>query len=162
MRPSGRPILSAICLGKSSSKKRPHCTRLFTSPLTVFTDPVCRLNSDYWLSRVWKRELGYVNALSNFEQYRALVRCLIIKKLCLHRLRLKAGGEGDDRGWDGWMASPTQWTRVWVNSGSWWWTGKPGMLPSMGSQRVRHDWATELNWLIPSWLLLGFVAFKKC
>ena len=60
--------------------------------------------------------------------------------------RLRAGGEGDDRGWDGWMASPTQWTWVWVNSGSWWWTGRPGMLQSMGSQRVRHIWATELNW----------------
>ena len=60
--------------------------------------------------------------------------------------RLKAGGEGDDRGWDGWMASPTQWTWVWVNSGSWWWTGRFGMLQSMGSQRVRHDWVTELNW----------------
>ena len=59
--------------------------------------------------------------------------------------RLKAGGEGDDRGWDGWMASPTLWTWVWVNSGSWWWTGKPGMLRFMGSQRVRHDWSTELN-----------------
>ena len=63
--------------------------------------------------------------------------------------RLKAGGEGDDRGWDGWMASLTQWTWVWVNSGSWWWTGRPGMLWSMGSQRVRHDWATELNWTEP-------------
>ena len=50
------------------------------------------------------------------------------------------------RGWDGWIASPTQWTWVWVNSGSWWWTGKPGLLQSMGSQRIRHDWATELNW----------------
>ena len=60
--------------------------------------------------------------------------------------RLKAGGEGDDRGWDGWMSSPTQWTWVWVNSGSWWWTGRPGVLQSMGLQRVRHDWATELNW----------------
>ena len=59
---------------------------------------------------------------------------------------LGAGGEGDNRGWDGWMASLTQWTWVWVNSGSWWWTGRPGMLQSMGSQRVRHDWATELNW----------------
>ena len=57
--------------------------------------------------------------------------------------RLKAGGEGDNRGWDGWMASPTQW--VWVGSGSWWWTGKPGMLQSMGSQRVSHNWVTELN-----------------
>ena len=60
--------------------------------------------------------------------------------------RLKAGGEGDDRGWDGWIASLTQWTWVWVDSGSWWWTGRPGVLQSMGSQRVRHDWATELNW----------------
>ena len=60
--------------------------------------------------------------------------------------RLRAGGEGDDRGWDGWMASPTQWTWVWVSSRSWWWTGKPGVLQSMGSQTVRHDWATELNW----------------
>ena len=60
--------------------------------------------------------------------------------------RLGAGGEGDDRGWDGWMASPTRWTWVWVDSGSWWWTGRPGMLRFMGLQRVRHDWATELNW----------------
>ena len=50
-------------------------------------------------------------------------------------------------GWDGWMASLTQWTWVWVNSRSWWWTGRPGVLQSMGSQRVRHDWATELNWI---------------
>ena len=60
--------------------------------------------------------------------------------------RLKAGGEGDDRGWDGWMALLTRWTWVWASSGSWWWTGKPGMLQSMGLQRVGHDWATELNW----------------
>ena len=60
--------------------------------------------------------------------------------------RLKVGGEGDDRGWDGWMASLTQRTWVWVNSGSWWWTGKPGVLQSMGPQRVRHDLLTELNW----------------
>ena len=58
---------------------------------------------------------------------------------------LKAGGEGDDRGWDGWMVSLTQWTWVWVNSRSWWWTGRPGVLLSMGSQRVGHDWVTELN-----------------
>ena len=58
---------------------------------------------------------------------------------------LGTGGEGDDRGWDGWMASPTQWTWVWVNSGSWWWTWWPGVLRFMGSQRVGHDWATELN-----------------
>ena len=59
--------------------------------------------------------------------------------------RLKSRGEGDDRGWDGWMASLTQWTCVWVNSGSWRWTGRSGGLQSMGSQRVRHDWSTGLN-----------------
>ena len=59
--------------------------------------------------------------------------------------RLRTGGEGDNRGWDGWMASQTRWTWVWVNSGSWWWTGRPGMLRFMGSQRVGHDWAAELN-----------------
>ena len=62
-------------------------------------------------------------------------------------------GEGDDRGWDGWMASPTQWTRVWVDSGSWWWTGRPGVLRFMGSQGVGHDWAAEWNWsrVLPGW-----------
>ena len=63
--------------------------------------------------------------------------------------RLKAGGEGDNRGWDGWMASPTQWTWVWASSRSWWWTGRPGVLQCTGSQRVGHDWATELNWTDP-------------
>ena len=63
---------------------------------------------------------------------------------------LEAGGEGDDRGWDGWMASQTRWTWVWVNSGSWWWTGRPGVLRFMGSQRIGHDWATELNWISSS------------
>ena len=53
---------------------------------------------------------------------------------------------GDDRGWDGWMASPTWWALIWVNSGSWWWTGRPGMLRFMGSQRLGHNWAIELNW----------------
>ena len=61
---------------------------------------------------------------------------------CWKRL---AGGEGDNRGWDGWVASLTQWSRVWTRSRSWWWTGKPGVLQSMGSQRVGHDWATELT-----------------
>ena len=58
--------------------------------------------------------------------------------------RLKTGGEGDDRAWDGWMASPIRWTWVWVNSGSWWWTGRPGVLHFMGSQRV--DMTEWLNW----------------
>ena len=66
------------------------------------------------------------------------------KTLCWERL--KAGREGDDRRWNGWMASPTQWTGVWASSGSWWWTGKLGLLQSVGLQRVGQDWATELNW----------------
>ena len=63
---------------------------------------------------------------------------------CLERL--KAGGEGDDRGWDDWIASLSRWTWIWASSRSWWWTGKPGMLQFMGLQRIEHDWATELNW----------------
>ena len=59
---------------------------------------------------------------------------------------LGAAGEGADRGWDGWMASLIWWTWVWVNSRSRWWTGRPGMLRFMGSHRIGHDWATELNW----------------
>ena len=69
----------------------------------------------------------------------------------------------EDRGWDGWMASLTQWTWVWVNSRSWWWTGWPGMLQSVGLQKVENNWATELNWtyfstiflVTPSFLLPG-------
>ena len=73
--------------------------------------------------------------------------------------RLKAGGgEGDNRGWDGWVASPTQWMWVWVNSRSWWWTGRPGVLQSMESQKVGHDWVTELNWRR---LLLKGLIFKR-
>ena len=70
---------------------------------------------------------------------------LIWKDWCWKRL--KAGGEGDDRRWDGWMASPSQWTRVWVSSGNWWWTGKPVVLQSMGLKRVGDVWATERNWI---------------
>ena len=66
------------------------------------------------------------------------------KTLMLERLR--AGGEADDRQWDSWMASPTQWTWVWVDSGSWWWIERPGVLQFMGSQRVGHDWVTKLKW----------------
>ena len=64
----------------------------------------------------------------------------------LEKTLMGAGGERDDRGWDGWMSSPTRWTWVWVDSRSWWWTGRPDVLRFMGSQRVRHDWVTELNW----------------
>ena len=78
------------------------------------------------------------------------IKCKVCKAFVTTRLwcweGLGAGGEGDDRGWDGWMASLTRWTWVWVNSGSWWRTGRPGVLRFMGSQRVGHDWATDLIW----------------
>ena len=86
-----------------------------------------------------KPKLQYFGQCQRYEELAHLKR-----PWCWERLR--AEGEGDDRGWDGWMASPTQWTWVWVNSRSWWWTGRPGVLRFMGSQRVGHDWATELNW----------------
>ena len=74
---------------------------------------------------------------------------------------LEAGGEGDDRGWDGWMASLTLWTWVWVNSGSWWWTGRPGVLRFMGLQRAGHDWATELNWNYGEGMKITETSFRR-
>ena len=68
---------------------------------------------------------------------------------CWENWRLEEKGT---TGWNGWMALPTQWAWVWVNSGSWWWTGRPGVLQSMGWQRVGHNWATELNWWSCSFL----------
>ena len=62
--------------------------------------------------------------------------------------KIEGRRRGDNRGWDGWMASQAWWTWVWASSGSWWWTGKPGVLQSTGLQRVWHDWATELNWTV--------------
>ena len=67
--------------------------------------------------------------------------------------RLKAGGEGHNRGWDGWMASLTQWAWVWASSGSWWWTGKPGVLQSMGLKE--SDTTDRLNWTDVCLLLLS-------
>ena len=72
-----------------------------------------------------------------------------------------AGGEGDDRGWDGWMASLTRWTWVWVNSGSWWGTGRPGVLWFMGSQRVGQDWVTDLRYITTSIFLTSQMAQGK-
>ena len=76
--------------------------------------------------------------------------------------KLRTGGEGDNRGGDGWMASPTQWTWVWVDSGSWWWTGRPGMLRFMGSQRVGHNWVTELNWMLNFAIWYWNTFINKC
>ena len=66
--------------------------------------------------------------------------------------KIEGKGEGDDRGWNSWMASPTLWTSVWVSSGSWWCTGSPGVLQSMGLQKVGHNWVTELNWAYVSYV----------
>ena len=72
-----------------------------------------------------------------------------------------AGGEGDNRGWDGWMALLTQWMWLWVDSRNWWWTGRPGVLRFMGSQRVGHDWATDLIWSYCCWNISdGFYGIK--
>ena len=80
----------------------------------------------------------------NYYQY---IKLTHLKRLwCWKRLRVE--GEGGDRGWDGWIASPTEWPWVWVDPGSWWWVGRSGMLLFIGLQRVGQDWATELNWTI--------------
>ena len=99
------------------------------------------LNSELSLSRAFSKLLSFKPSIlaTWCEELTHLKR-----PWCWERLR--EGGEGDNRGRDGWMASPTQWTWVWVNFGSWWWTGRPGVLQSMGLQRVGHDWVTELNW----------------
>ena len=96
------------------------------------------ISSEYSLQRLMlKLKLQYFGHLMGRSD--SLEKTLILGKI-------EVGGEGDDRGRDGWITSPTQWTGVWINSWSWWWTGKPGKLQSMGSQRVRHDRVTELNW----------------
>ena len=80
---------------------------------------------------------------------------------CWERLKLR--GEGDHRGWDSWMASlMVGWTWIWVNSRSWWWTGKSGILQSMGSQRVGHEWATELNWTSSEFCMKLKSSYQLC
>ena len=119
----------------------------------------------FYSSHVWMRELDYKESwvqsiLKEISLQCSLEGLMLKRKLQYfgHLMRrtdsfektLMLGkieaGEGGDRGWDGCMASPTQCTWVWVNSGSWWWTGRPGVLQFMGSQRVGLDWTTELNW----------------
>ena len=91
----------------------------------------------------WMENLGLAN--STLAKVNSCEELTLWKRLwCWDGLG--AGGEGDDRGWDGWMASLTRWMWVWVNSWSLWWTGRPGVLQFMGSRRVRHDWAILLNW----------------
>ena len=111
------------------------------------------ISPEYWLEGLMlKLKLQYFGHL--MWRTDSLEKTLMLKKI--------EGRKGDDRGWDGWMASPTQWTWVWVNSGSWWWTWRPGLLQFMGSQRVGHDWATELNWkILKSLVSLGKRTMSK-
>ena len=108
------------------------CTRRSNQSILKEINPGCSLEA-----LILKLKLQYFGHL----MWRAdsLEKTLMMGKIEGRRRR-------DVRGWDGWMASLTQWTWVWVNSWSWWWTGRPGMLLFMGSQRVGHNWATELNW----------------
>ena len=107
----------------------------------------------------WKRSVfipvpmkGNAKECSNYHTIAFILHASkVVQRVDSLEKTLMLGGTGDwrrrdDRGWDVWMASPTQWTWVWVNSWSWWWTGRPGVLLFMGSQRVGHGWATELNW----------------
>ena len=86
-------------------------------------------------------------------------------KRCWCWERLKTGEKRDDRGWDGWMASPTGWIWAWASSGSWCWTGNPGIVQSMGSQRVGHDWVTELtdlSFMACELIVNIFICFYLC
>ena len=120
----------------------------------IILDPVCFVfcNSNLPPSLLW--------VFSSVQSSSVAQSCLTLCDTMIHHQLPEsrsccwegfgAGGGGDARGWDGWMASPTRWEWVWVNSGSWWWTERPGVLQFMGSQRVGHDWATELNWTEPN------------
>ena len=101
------------------------------------------------ISGVWgwrEKEEGWAGGAQRrkYSVWYSIDGCMSLNICQTYRLGEK--GEGDDRGWDSWMASLTQWPWVWVSFGSYWWTGRPGVLQFMGSQRVRHNWATELNW----------------
>ena len=106
------------------------------------TDKIIQVNRTEWnYNNAWLLILGICSDI--------WIPQIITHKELTHWKRLwcweglEAGEEGDNRGWDGWMVSPTWWTWVWVNSWSWWWTGRPGVLQFMGLQRVGHDW---VNW----------------
>ena len=120
--------------------------RLLRVPWTAkisYQSTLKKINPEYSLEKLrLKLKLQYFLATWSEE-------LIHLKTLMLERL--KAGGEGDSRGWDSWMASAAQWTWVWASSRSWLWTGKPDVLQSIGSQRVRHDWATEPNWSEYHW-----------
>ena len=130
--------------------------RLFRVPWTARRSNQSILKENTVLGVLWKESCWSWNSSTLATSCEELTHW---KRLwCWEGLR--AGGEGDDRGWDSWMASPTQWTWVWVNSRSWWWTGRPGVLQFTGLQRVRHNWATKLNWTEWSSGFPYFLQFK--
>ena len=138
-----RDQITDICWIIEKAREFQKNTWTMPKPLTVWITINC---GKFW--KRWEYQTTWPVSWETYMQVRKQQLCIIYI--------LKVGGEGEDRGWDGWMASLTQWTRVWVNSGSWRWTGRPGVLQSRGLQRVRHDWATELNgWLRTTMALLS-------
>ena len=150
------PLLGMISIPRENHTSKDTCTPMFTAALFTRagtrTQPSCpsaRAGKDVphhmmQCYSVLKRKAWCWSWNSNPLATWCEERTHLKRPWCWERLGV--GGEGDDRGWDGWMASPTRWTWVWVNSGSWWWTGRLGVLRSMRSQRVGHNWVTEMNW----------------
>ena len=151
---------------QGSSVQSLSCVRRFATPWTAESQASLSITNSWSLLRLMSIEL--VMPSNHPILCRPLVICNLAASklflLCSHLYpkelthlkrpwcleRLKAGGEGDNRGLHGWMASPAQWTWVLVDFGSWWWTGRHSVLQSMGSQRVGHDWATSLAHICPS------------
>ena len=133
------------------------CFRTVVFEKTLESPLVCKESNQYILKEIspdYSLE-GLMQKLK-LQYFGYLIERVDLLKNILMLGGLKVGGEGDDRGWGGWMASLTRWTWAWVSSGSWWWIGKPDMLQFIGLQRVGHDWATELNCLQKLILLIKF------
>ena len=141
-RGSPRPLLSSRLPPSGSAEVLPLLSPPAASGLAPITSPFWGPHPSSKLSpsAINTRHLYFIYFQMFYLPAFLLSQLVHIRPWCWKRLK---AGEGDDGGWDGWTASPTQWTWVWVNSRSWWRTGRPGTLQSMGSQRVGHDWATE-------------------
>ena len=128
--------------GSSKSGMRSGCEKTLESPLDYKEiQPVHPKGYQFWIF------IGRTDAEAETQYFGQLMWRTDSLEWPWYWEILKVGREGDDIGWDGWMASLTQWTWVWINSGRWWWTGKPGVLQSMGSPRVGHNWVTELPYI---------------
>ena len=133
------------------------CWRRLKSPLDCKEiQPVNPKGNQSWIftgKTMLKLKLQYFAYL--MRRADSFEKTLVLGKIEGRRRRDEDRGQKtENRGWNGWMASLTQWTWVWVRSGSWWCTGKPGVLQSMRSQRVGHDWVTELIYLLPYWWII--------